>query len=120
MPTSGRTRFDTDRANLGKAQSEITARLAKALQLKLIEAVGRRIEQEQPVNLDARDLIMRGWALYNRPLSTETLNRALADFEKALAIYPESVDARAGIGMVLGEFLATARSMTREQDIKGP
>jgi adenylate cyclase len=36
-------RFDTDRANLAKAQSEITSRLAWTLKLELLEAVGRRI-----------------------------------------------------------------------------
>ncbi len=49
-------RFDTDRANLVNTQSEITARLARTLQLQLVEAVGRRIEQDKPENLDARDL----------------------------------------------------------------
>ena len=60
-------RFDTDRMNLAKAQAEITGRLARSLQLELMEAVGRRIERDKPENLDARDLIMRGWAFYNRP-----------------------------------------------------
>src|SRR5262249_22318961 len=52
-------RFDTDRANLAKAQGEITARLARTLQVELIGAVGRQIEQEKPVNQDARDSVMR-------------------------------------------------------------
>jgi TolB-like protein/class 3 adenylate cyclase/Tfp pilus assembly protein PilF len=110
-------RFDTDRANLPKAQGEITARLARSLQLQLLEVVGRRIEQDQPANLDARDLIMRGWALYLRPQSATNLQQAQKAFEQALAIDPESVDARTGIAMVLGEFLATGLSKSREQDM---
>src|ERR1700736_4481495 len=39
-------RFDTDRANLTKAQDEITGRLARTLDHQLVEAVGRQIEQE--------------------------------------------------------------------------
>ncbi len=60
-------RFDTDRGNLAKAQSDITARLARSLQLELLQVVSRQIELEKPVNPEARDLIMQGWASYFRP-----------------------------------------------------
>src|SRR5216684_1563243 len=40
-------RFDTDRRNLVEAQSEITGRLARTLNLELVQAVGRRIEQQR-------------------------------------------------------------------------
>src|SRR6516162_751175 len=59
-------RFDTDRANLAQAQDEITGRLARTLNLELVEASVRRSEQARAVDPDARDLVMRGWALYNR------------------------------------------------------
>jgi adenylate cyclase len=110
-------RFDTDRTNLAKAQAEITGRLARSLKLELIEAAGRRIERDQPENLDARDLIMRGWAVYLRPQSEENLQRAREAFEQALSIDSESVDARVGIAMVLDERLATGKSKSREQDM---
>jgi class 3 adenylate cyclase/TolB-like protein/Tfp pilus assembly protein PilF len=110
-------RFDTDRANLAKAQGEITARLARSLQLQLLEVAGRRIEQDKPANLDARDLVMRGYALYLRPQSATNLQQAQQAFEQALAIDPESIDARTGIAMVLGELLATGSSKSREQDM---
>jgi adenylate cyclase len=110
-------RFDTDRTNLAKAQAEITGRLARSLKLELLEAVGRRIEQDKPENVDARDLIMRGWAFYYRPQTEENLRLAREAFEKALEIDPESVDARAGIALVLDERLATGSSKTREQDM---
>jgi len=54
-------RFETDRRNLVEAQSEITGRLARTLNLELVQAVGRKIEQERAVDPDARDLVMRGW-----------------------------------------------------------
>ena len=110
-------RFDTDRANLAKAQSEITSRLARALHLELLEAAARRIEQERAVNLDAHDLVMRGWACVWRPLSDANRQQALRAFEQALEIDPESVDARVGIGNVLGERLALGWSKSREQDM---
>jgi TolB-like protein len=39
-------RFESHRANVAKAQSEITGRLARTLNLELAEAVGRRVEQD--------------------------------------------------------------------------
>jgi TolB-like protein/Tfp pilus assembly protein PilF len=109
-------RFGTDRANLNRARDEITVRLALALKLELFEDVGRRIERDKPVNLDAQDLIMRGWAYYYRPQSAENLRLAQEAFEQALGDDPESVDARDGIATVLGELLATGKSTSRERD----
>src|SRR3984893_4903808 len=40
-------RFDTNRLDLAGAQNEITGRLARSLNLELVEAAGRRIEQEK-------------------------------------------------------------------------
>jgi adenylate cyclase len=94
-------RFDTDRANLAQAQDEITGRLARTLNLELVEASVRRSEQERAVDPDARDLVMRGWALSNRMASAATREEAQRAFERALEIDPESVDARIGLGEVL-------------------
>src|SRR5262249_31104730 len=85
-------RFDTDRINLATAQDEITTRLARTLQLEFMEAVGRRIELEK--NLDARDLVMRGWAWFYRPVSPANRQEAQRAFERALVLDPGSVDAR--------------------------
>jgi TolB-like protein len=94
-------RFETDRANLAEAQSEITARLAWTLKLELVKDVGRRIEQEKGRDPDARDLVMRGWSWWYRPRSDSTVQAAQRAFEWALAIEPRSVDARIGIAMCL-------------------
>src|SRR5262249_16143789 len=83
----------------------------------LMEAVSRRIERDKPGNLDARDLIMRGWAIFYRPESDETMRLAREAFEEALALDPESVDARVGIATVLDEWVANTRSKSREQDM---
>ena len=115
-------RFDTDRTNLGKAQSEITARLAQSLKLQLLENVSRRIERDKPENLDARDLIMRGWAVYTRPRQSGnpggTLEEAQQLFERALEMDPESVDARVGIAWILDERVANGLTKTREQGLQ--
>src|SRR6202521_1326090 len=75
-------RFETDRRNLAEAQSEITGRLARTLNLELVRDSGRRIELERAVDPDARDLVMRGWAWYYRPGSKATLQEARRDFER--------------------------------------
>jgi TolB-like protein/class 3 adenylate cyclase/Tfp pilus assembly protein PilF len=94
-------RFDTDRANLAEAQSDITGRLARVLNVELVRDAGRRIEQENPVDPDARDLVMRGWAWFYQPISKATLHKALQAFERALEIDPRSIDAKIGIAGVL-------------------
>jgi adenylate cyclase len=94
-------RFNTSRIDLETAEDEITTRLASALHLELVEAVGRRIEQEQAANLDARDFCMRGWAWHHRPVSATQLQEAERAFEQALVLDPGSADAKAGIALVM-------------------
>ena len=94
-------RFETGRPNLAEAQREITNRLAWTLNLELIRDVGHRIEQEQALDPEAQDLVMRGWAWYHRPRSAATTEEARRNFERALEIDPRSVDARVGIARVL-------------------
>jgi TolB-like protein len=94
-------RFETDRRNLAEAQSEITGRLARTLNLQLVHSLGRRVELERAVDPEARDLVMRGWASYYRPVSAVTLQEARQDFERALEIDPRSIDARIGLAQAL-------------------
>jgi adenylate cyclase len=111
-------RFETDRANLAKAQDEITGRLARTLNLELVEEVGRRIEQERAVDPDARDLVMRGWAWTYRPYSVANRQQALRNFERALEIDPGSVDAKIGLaaGLVLNLANDWSSSVQLQQD----
>jgi TolB-like protein/cytochrome c-type biogenesis protein CcmH/NrfG len=109
-------RFDTDRANLAEAQSEITGRLAWALNIELLSDASRRIERENAVNPDARDLVMRGWASWYRPASLANGQEALRAFERALEIDPRSSDAKIGIARVLVGTLAYQWNSTSYQD----
>src|SRR3954453_13610224 len=94
-------RFDTDIRNLAVAQNEITGRLAQTLQIELVQDASRRIEKERAVDPNARDLIMRGWAWWNKSDSAANQEEAQRAFERALEIDPDSIDARIGIAMVL-------------------
>ncbi|HXP03849.1 MAG TPA: adenylate/guanylate cyclase domain-containing protein [Stellaceae bacterium] len=109
-------RFDTDRRDLAEAQSEITGRLARTLNLELVQAVGRQIEQERSVNPDAADLIMRGWALYQRTQVAASRTEAKRDFEKALELDPNSYDATLGIAASLVVDLSGGFSEQPEAD----
>jgi adenylate cyclase len=111
-------RFDTDRRNLAEAQSEITGRLARTLNLELLQAAGRQIDLERSVNPDAQDLAMRGWALYQRTQAANSRVAAKKEFEQALKIDPKSYDAKLGIAAVLVVDLAQGTSEQPQADEK--
>jgi adenylate cyclase len=94
-------RLDTDRASLAEAQDVLTARLARALNVELLEKVKSRLERDADRHPDARDLVMRGWAWFYRPRTRATIRQALCDFEQALDIDAASIDARIGLAITL-------------------
>jgi TolB-like protein/class 3 adenylate cyclase/Tfp pilus assembly protein PilF len=110
-------RFDVDRINLVEAQDAITGRLARTLNCELVADVGRRIEQENAVDPDARDLVMRGWAWFYRPCSIAGLQEAQRLFERAREIDPGSVDAMIGIARVMASRAANGLSTSLQQDV---
>jgi TolB-like protein/class 3 adenylate cyclase/Tfp pilus assembly protein PilF len=109
-------RFETDRRNLVQAQSEITGRLARTLHLELVQAVGRAIDKERPVNPDAQDLVMRGWALFERTPAAVSRDAAKQEFAQALAIDPDSYDAKLGVGASLVINLSNGATETADAD----
>ena len=109
-------RFDTNRANLAKAQDNIVGRLARTLRLEIVEAAARRIERGPPANPDAGDYVMRGWAWYWRPVTLTTLQEAQGAFERALEIEPQSIEAKIGLATALSEGVANGLSRSRERD----
>ena len=117
--TGGQTwadRFDTDMRNLADAQREITGRLARTLHLELVQAVGRQIEREQPIDPGVQDLIMRGWALYQRSQAASSREDARQAFERALKIDPKSYEAKLGIASVLVVALANGSDQPEEDE----
>jgi adenylate cyclase len=108
-------RFDHDATELLALQDEITSRIAVALNLELISAEAARTD-EHP---DALDHILRGRAaLYNYRGSTpENFSEAIDRFQQALAVSPDSVEARALLALALTERVHEQISPSPASDI---
>jgi TolB-like protein/class 3 adenylate cyclase len=91
-------RFDKPLADLFDMQDEIVARLASALDTKLIAAEARRAEQSPKP--DSIDLAFQGRALWNKAITPDNLAEARRLFERALALDPTNVMALLGIASV--------------------
>jgi TolB-like protein/class 3 adenylate cyclase len=93
-------RFDYERGDLFKLQNEITGRIARALDLELVDAESRRSLQERPNNPDAVDLAMRGWSIFNKPRARENNVEARKLFEQAVGLDARDVQATVGLAVV--------------------
>jgi adenylate cyclase len=112
-------RFDTNRANLAETQREITGRLAWTLNIALLSDASRRIEHENAVNPDARDLVIRGWSWWYGPQSPKAAQEALGAFERALEIDPRSAEARVGIARILiGRLIGVSSSSFQKETVQ--
>jgi TolB-like protein/class 3 adenylate cyclase len=66
-------RFDREEKDVFAVQSEITGRIARTLNLQLIEAESRKARAGGPANLEAYDLALQGWVLLlNKPQTADT------------------------------------------------
>jgi TolB-like protein/Flp pilus assembly protein TadD len=84
-------RFDLHAIDLLWLQDEVTARIANALDLELVQA-----EAARPVsNPDALDYVMRGRAVCNKASTRENFAEAIGLYERALALDPTCVQAKA-------------------------
>jgi TolB-like protein/class 3 adenylate cyclase/Tfp pilus assembly protein PilF len=91
-------RFDRDTSDLFALQDEITSRIAIALNLALVNAEAVR-STEHP---DALDYIFRGRAAFpGKGHTRENYAEAIAFYERALALDPQSVEARGQLANTL-------------------
>jgi adenylate cyclase len=93
-------RFEEDVVDLFKLQDEVVARLARALQIELVNAEAQRSLHDHPRIPDAIDLTMRGLALLNQPFTKANRFDARDLFEQALTLDPTNADALAGAAFV--------------------
>jgi adenylate cyclase len=96
----GVDRFEDNVADLFKLQDEVVARLARTLQVDLVNAEAQRSLHDRPRNPDAIDLTMRGLALLNGPFVKTSFYEARDLFEQALTLDPTNADAVAGTARV--------------------
>jgi adenylate cyclase len=94
-------RFDTTPVDLAQTQSEITGRLARTINFKLVEAEGLSIEREKVLDPEPHDLLIHGWAMLSRPISAANRRGALRIFEQVLEIDGDSAAAKIGVAYVL-------------------
>jgi adenylate cyclase len=89
-------RFEGDHTNPAALQDRITARLARSLNIELVQAESRRSEADGSRNPDAMDFTMRGWAKFYEPRSKTEIAQAKDLFDRALRLDPDNVDAMIG------------------------
>jgi TolB-like protein/Flp pilus assembly protein TadD len=90
-------RFDRDTGDLFALQSEITRRIAIALDAELVSAEAAR-PNEHP---DALDYLLRGRAAQLNPHSADVDAKAISMFERALTVDPGSAEAKSRLALVL-------------------
>jgi TolB-like protein len=90
-------RFDRDIGDLFALQSEITSRIANALNLELMRAEAARPTD----NPNAMDYIFKGRAALAKGNPRESAAEAIGLFERALALDPRSVEAQSRLALAL-------------------
>ena len=109
-------RFDGDRTNVAALQDQITARLARSLNIELIQAESRRTDRSR--NPDAMDFSMRGWAKLYEPQSKIQNVQAKDLFDSALRLDPDNVEAMVGKAQCLAADVNNGWSASVVEDKK--
>jgi TolB-like protein/DNA-binding winged helix-turn-helix (wHTH) protein/Flp pilus assembly protein TadD len=106
-------RFDREISDLFALQSEITSRVAIALNLELIGVEVSR-PNEHP---DTMDYIFRGRAAFLKPQSRDNYAEAIGQYERALALDPQSVEAQSSLAAALAGRVLEEMTDSRAADI---
>jgi adenylate cyclase len=111
-------RFDGDRTDVAALQDQITTRLARSLNIELIQAESRRSEVDPSRNPDAMDFTMRGWAKLYEPQSKIQTAQAKDLFDSALRLDPDNVEAMVGKARCLAVAVNNRWSVSVVEDKK--
>jgi TolB-like protein/Tfp pilus assembly protein PilF len=111
-------RFDGDRTNVAALQDQITARLARSLNIELIQAESRRSETDRSRNPDAMDFSMRGWAKFYETRQKTENAKAKDLFDSALRLDPDNVEAMVGKAQCLSTDVNNGWSASVVEDKK--
>jgi tetratricopeptide (TPR) repeat protein len=91
-------RFDRDAGDLFALQNEITSRIAVALNAEILAAEVARTTENNP---DALDYILQGRAALAQPPGLDSYGEAINSFEHALALDPQSIEAKGWLANAL-------------------
>jgi adenylate cyclase len=91
-------RFDRDTGDLFVLQNEITSRIAVALNVEVLAAEVARATENNP---DALDYILQGRAALAQPPGLDSYGEAINSFEHALALDPQSIEAKGWLANAL-------------------
>ena len=114
-------RFDVDKNDLFALQNDLTGRIANTLNLELIVTESARSTDRS----DVMDYILRGRAAADKTPSPERYEGAIAWYERALLLDPQSVEAQCRLagqlaGRVLDDMTATAAAdLVRAESLAG-
>jgi TolB-like protein/Flp pilus assembly protein TadD len=89
--------YDEDMTELFRVQSEIAERVARALDITLLEPERRNVESKPTEILEAYEYFLRGGDYYRRRLTEEDSRNAVAMYEKAVALDPSFAEAWAAL-----------------------
>jgi TolB-like protein/class 3 adenylate cyclase/Tfp pilus assembly protein PilF len=106
-------RFDRKMDDLLVLQNEITNRIANALGVELINREATQLV-ERP---DALDYILRGRAAFSKAPSRDNYEQAIRLFEHALALDPQSVEAKSWLAVVLSVRVLDGMTGSRSADV---
>jgi len=93
-------RLDYSLGNLFELQSEVTGRIARALDLELVDVESRRGLEERPDDPDAVDLALRGLSIFNKPRSRENNVEARQLFNQSLLKEKDNLNGLLGLAVV--------------------
>jgi adenylate cyclase len=91
-------RFERDSGDLLALQNEITSRIAVTLNAELLAAEVARATEENP---NALDYVLQGRAALAQPPGPNSYRTAIASFEQALTLDPQSVEAKGWLANAL-------------------
>ena len=107
-------RFDLHADDLLWLQDEVTARIAIALNVELVQAEAVR----HITNPDALDYVLCGRAVYNRASTRENLAQAIGLYESALVLDPACAQAKALLAGTLTGRVLDQLTHTPEVDLE--
>jgi tetratricopeptide (TPR) repeat protein len=106
-------RFDRDVGDLFALQNDITRRIAMALSSELVIAEAAR-PAEHP---DALDYILRGRAVSHKGVTPDNFAQTVDLFEHALAVDPQSVEAKTLLASTLAGRVLAGMTNSRAADV---